>query len=184
MNSDNSKDSITIGGGCFWCLEAIFQRVKGVEGAKSGYSAGHIDNPTYKQVCAGDTGHAEVVQVDYNPKEVSCEELLQIFMRTHDPTTLNKQGNDHGTQYRSIILYKDEDQKQVAEKVIKDITNEKIYSDKIVTEIKPLGKFYPAEKYHDNYYNDNPNEGYCAYVVKPKLDKFYKLFKEKAKSTK
>ena len=157
-------------GGCFWCTEALFERVKGVKSAVSGYAAGKTENPTYKQVCSGLTGHAEVIQVEYDPKQVSYETLLEIFFDTHDPTTLNRQGHDEGTQYRSIILYHDDAQKQIAEKVKK--ASALNYKDPITTEIVPFKKFYVAEDYHQDYFAKNPNVPYCAIVIRPKLQKF------------
>ena len=169
-NATNATALATFGGGCFWCTEALFERVKGVKSAVSGYTAGKTENPTYKQVCSGLTGHAEVIQVEYDPKQVSYETLLEIFFDTHDPTTLNRQGNDEGTQYRSIVLYHDDAQKQIAEKVKKaSATN---YKGPITTEIVPFKKFYVAEDYHQDYFAKNPNAPYCAFVIRPKLQKF------------
>jgi len=168
----NQTALATFGGGCFWCTEALFERVKGVKSAVSGYTAGKTENPTYKQVCSGLTGHAEVIQVEYDPKQVSYETLLEIFFDTHDPTTLNKQGADEGTQYRSIILYHDDAQKQAAEKIKK--ASAANYKDPITTEIVPLKKFYVAEDYHQDYFAKNPNAPYCAFVIRPKLQKFLK----------
>ncbi|MCI0744951.1 MAG: peptide-methionine (S)-S-oxide reductase MsrA [Verrucomicrobia subdivision 3 bacterium] len=168
----NETALATFGGGCFWCTEALFERVKGVKSAISGYAGGAVDKPTYKQVCSGATGHAEVIQVQYNPKEVSYETLLEIFFDTHDPTTLNQQGNDKGTQYRSIILYHDTAQKDVVEKVKARMAKQ--HRDSITTEIVPLKKFYPAEDYHQDYFAKNPNAPYCAFVIRPKLQKFLK----------
>lgn len=170
--SKNSTELATLGGGCFWCLEALYEKVKGVKAVTSGYSAGNTENPTYKQVCSGETGHAEVVQIEYDPKEVSYDTLLEIFWDIHDPTTLNQQGNDVGTQYRSIILYHNDAQKAVAEKSYA-AANARV-GGKIVTEIKPLTKFYPAEEYHQDYFRRNPHVPYCAYVIQPKLQKFLK----------
>lgn len=166
----NTTALATFGGGCFWCTEALFERVKGVKSAVSGYTAGKTENPTYKQVCSGLTGHAEVIQVEYDPKQVSYETLLEIFFDTHDPTTLNKQGADEGTQYRSIILYHDDAQKQAAEKVKKALAPN--FKDPITTEIVPLKKFYVAEDYHQDYFAKNPGAPYCAFVIRPKLQKF------------
>jgi len=168
----NQTALATFGGGCFWCTEALFERVKGVKSAVNGYAAGKTENPTYKQVCSGLTGHAEVIQVEYDPKQVSYETLLEIFFETHDPTTLNKQGADEGTQYRSIILYHDEAQKQAAEKIKRVLATN--YKDPITTEIVPLKKFYAAEDYHQDYFAKNPNAPYCAFVIRPKLQKFLK----------
>jgi peptide-methionine (S)-S-oxide reductase len=170
--STNATSLATFGGGCFWCTEALFEKVKGVKSAVSGYAAGKMENPTYKQVCSGLTGHAEVIQVEFDPKQVSYETLLEIFFDTHDPTTLNRQGADEGTQYRSIVLYHDQAQKQVAEKV--KAAAAKDYKDPITTEIAPLKKFYMAEEYHQDYFAKNPNAPYCAFVIRPKLQKFLK----------
>ena len=176
----SSLNYATFGGGCFWCTEAVYQRLKGVKSVESGYSGGKNENPTYKQICSGSSGHAEVIQVGFNPLEVKYDDILRVFFSTHDPTTLNRQGNDEGTQYRSVIFYHDQDQKKLAEFVKTEIDASGIYKDPIVTEIVPLTKFYKAEDYHQNYYNDNPYEGYCQYVVRGKVDKFLKLFKDKA----
>ena len=180
MMKDN-YESATFGGGCFWCTEAIFERVKGVVSAESGYSGGNTANPNYKQVTSGLTGHAEVVQITYDPEQVSYAELLEIFFKTHDPTTLNRQGADVGTQYRSIVLYHNEEQRIMAEKVILALGEEKIWADPIVTTIEPFETFYSAEAYHQEYYENNPNMGYCRVVINPKVEKFEKLFKEKLK---
>jgi peptide-methionine (S)-S-oxide reductase len=159
----------TFGGGCFWCIEAVFQRIDGVSSVASGYAGGKTESPTYKEVCSGETGHAEVLQIEFDPKKVSYEKLLEVFWLAHDPTTLNRQGNDVGTQYRSIILYSDEGQKAAAEKSKKAAQAQ--FDSPIVTEITPLKKFYRAEGYHQNYYNNNPNVPYCAFVIRPKLKK-------------
>ncbi|WP_455169490.1 peptide-methionine (S)-S-oxide reductase MsrA [Aegicerativicinus sediminis] len=170
----------TIGGGCFWCTEAVFQRLKGVEKVVSGYSGGNVPGkPTYREVCSGLTGHAEVIQIHYNPEIISFEELLIIFMTTHDPTTLNQQGADRGTQYRSVIFYHNEDQKDVAEQVLKELTSE--FDGPIVTELSPLTNFFEAEDYHQNYYNDNSTQGYCTFVIDPKLYKLRRLYADKLK---
>ena len=163
-------EKITFGGGCFWCIEAVFQRLKGVTTAVSGYAGGAIENPTYKQVCTGETGHAEVVQLQFQPSAVSFEKLLEVFWAAHDPTTLNRQGADHGTQYRSVIFFENERQKELAEK--SRAAAQKDFKDPIVTQIAPITKFYKAEDYHQNYYNDNKTRnGYCAVVISPKLQK-------------
>jgi len=175
MNT-NETEFATFGGGCFWCMEAEFQRIPGVIHVTSGFAGGHTENPTYKQVCTGDTGHAEVTQIEFDPKKISYEKLLNYFWDAHDPTTLNRQGADTGTQYRSIILYNSDAQKAAAEKSKAEAASR--FKDPIVTEIVPLKKFYKAEDYHQNYYNDNPNEGYCQVVIKPKVDKFEKKLKE------
>lgn len=169
---------IVFGGGCFWCVEAVFLRVNGVSKVVSGYSGGEIPNPTYQQVCTGRTGHAEVVEVTFDPELVSLEQILVIFFKTHDPTTLNQQGADIGTQYRSVVYYSSDEQKAATESVMKKLTEEKIFSDPIVTEVSPLGELYIAEDYHQNYYKLNPSNPYCQNVVASKVRKFEKLFKE------
>ena len=170
---------ITFGNGCFWCTEAIFQTLKGVTAVTSGYMGGHTQNPTYGEVCNGDTGHAEVIQLEYDADEISFDELLLVFFKTHNPTTLNRQGNDVGTQYRSAIFYYTEEQRQHAEAMIKTLTDEKVFDKPIVTEITPASDFYIAEGYHQNYYSDNPSKSYCAFVIQPKLNKFAKEFTDK-----
>ena len=188
--STEIKDSLkighelaTLGGGCFWCTEAVFEDLRGVDFAVSGYAGGAKENPTYKEVCYGNTGHAEVVQVAFDPKEISYEDLLRVFFHVHDPTTLNKQGNDVGTQYRSVIFYNDDAQKKSAEKIIKELTEEKLWPNKIVTEVSPLTKFYAAEDYHQEYFKLNGHAPYCQFVISPKLTKFRKNFKDRLKST-
>jgi len=182
MNEQNSKFEIaTFGTGCFWCTEAIFERVNGVSTVVSGYSGGSVDNPTYKEVCDGTTGHAECTQITFDPAIVTYDELLEIFWKTHDPTTLNKQGNDVGTQYRSVVFYHNDEQKQKAEYYKNKLSEDKIWDKPIVTEITRFEKFYPAEDYHQEYYENNPNQGYCAYVITPKVEKFEKIFKDKLK---
>lgn len=173
-----SIDTLTLAGGCFWCIETIFQDLKGVQSAVSGYSGGSVSQPTYKEVCSGLTGHAEVVQIVYDPQVISMEMLLKVFFTVHDPTTLNRQGADMGTQYRSSIFYRNEDQKAKAENVIKILTDEKVYEDPIVTELVAFEKFYPAEDYHQDYYNNNTEQPYCSAVITPKKAKFEKVFKE------
>jgi peptide-methionine (S)-S-oxide reductase len=177
----NEFELATFGGGCFWCVEAIFERVNGVQEVTSGYSGGMVANPDYKMVTSGTTGHAEVVQIRFNPEVVSFMELLEIFFKTHNPTTLNRQGADVGTQYRSIVLYHNEEQLELARQVIEEFDSESIWSDPIVTELKPFEKFYSAEGYHQEYFENNPNAGYCRLVINPKLEKFEKVFKEKLK---
>ena len=171
----------TFGAGCFWCVEAVFQRLDGVEKVVSGYSGGTVSNPTYEQVCAGTTGHAEVCQISYDPNKISYDGLLEVFWQTHDPTTRNRQGNDVGTQYRSIILFHDEEQQRLALSYKAKLAAERIWNKPIVTEIVPMQKFWPAESYHQNYYNNNSAQGYCQLVITPKLDKFSKVFKDKLK---
>ena len=180
-NMDNNLALATFGNGCFWCTEAIFQRLNGVENVVPGYAGGNTENPTYYEVVTGFTGHAEVIQISYDPNVITYRELLDVFFYTHDPTTLNRQGNDIGTQYRSAIYYHDKDQKNDAEIIINQLELEKVYEDKIVTEITRLDKFYLAENYHNDYYNNNKNEGYCRVVINPKLDKFVKKYKSKLK---
>ncbi len=170
---------ITFGNGCFWCTEAIFQTLKGVKSVTSGYMGGDKPNPTYMEVCNGDTGYAEVIHLEYDADEISFDELLLVFFRTHTPTTLNRQGNDVGTQYRSAIFYYTDEQKQQSEAMIKRLTDEKVFDKPIVTEITPASDFYKAEDYHQNYYQDNPNKSYCAFVIQPKLNKFAKEFTDK-----
>ena len=171
-------ETTTLGGGCFWCVEAIFQDLKGVHRVVSGYAGGAVENPTYQQVCNGNTGHAEVTQITYDPEVISYEDLLYVFWRTHDPTTLNRQGADVGTQYRSIILYHNEAQKAIAEKSRRETDASDLWPNPIVTEIAPLGAFYPAEDYHQDYYRQNRFQPYCLAVIDPKLRKFRKEFKE------
>jgi len=171
----------TFGGGCFWCVEAIFERVKGVQKVESGYSGGEVANPDYKMVITGRTGHAEVVQITFDPEIVSYLELLEIYFKTHDPTTLNRQGADVGTQYRSIVLYHNQEQQKLAEQSIQALDSEGIWNDPIVTQVEPFKAFYSAEAYHQEYYENNPNQGYCRLVITPKVEKFEKVFKEKLK---
>ncbi len=168
----------TFGGGCFWCIEAVFNRVRGVHSATSGFAGGHVRNPSYREVTTGDTGHAEVVQVAFEPEKVNYLQLLEIFFRVHDPTTLNRQGADIGTQYRSAIFYHDENQQEVAKKVKDRLEAEKIWEDPIVTEITPIEAFYRAEEHHQNYFEKNPNQGYCQMVIMPKIKKFKSLFED------
>ncbi len=171
----------TFGGGCFWCVEAVYQELNGVISVTSGYAGGARENPTYEQVCSGASGHAEVVQIVYDPSITSFDELLEVFWTVHDPTTLNRQGADVGTQYRSVIFYHNEEQKQVAEKYRKELATSGAWNNPIVTEITPYIKFYSAEKYHQDYFKNNANQPYCAMVVRPKVEKFRKVFKEKLK---
>jgi len=177
----NGKELATLGGGCFWCLEAVYLEMKGIEKVESGYCGGTVPNPTYYQVCEGDTGHAEVVQLTFDPRVVSFKDILKVFFTIHDPTTLNRQGADVGTQYRSAIFYHNQEQKVVAEETIKELTAEKIWDNPIVTEIAPLDVFYVAEDYHQEYFANNPYQPYCQYVVAPKVAKFRKYFLEKLK---
>lgn len=178
----NQLETITLGAGCFWCVEAVFQNLKGVESVVSGYSGGHIKNPAYREVCNGVTGHAEVIQIKFDPTVVSIAEILQVFWQTHDPTTLNRQGNDIGTQYRSAVFYHTEEQQKIANLYKEELDKSKTFHDPIVTEITAFTNFYPAEEYHQNYFNQHSEESYCQYVVRPKVEKFEKLFKDKMKS--
>ena len=164
----------TLGGGCFWCVEAVFQRIEGVLSVKPGYAGGDIKNPTYKQICTGNTGHAEVAKIEFDPEKITYSQILNVFWQSHNPTTLNRQGNDVGTQYRSVIFFHDESQREIAEKSKIDADKSGYWDNKIVTEITLLNNYYDAEDYHDNYYNNNPNQPYCLFVIKPKLDKLEK----------
>jgi len=183
--SDNTSafETATFGNGCFWCTEAIFQQLKGVISVTSGYSGGFVENPTYKQVCTGTTGHAECLNITYHPAEISFDELLEVFWKTHDPTTLNRQGNDIGPQYRSVIFYHNEEQKAKAEKYRDELNKSGAYSNLIVTTLEPFVKFFPAEDYHQNYFNENGEAPYCQLVVRPKVEKFEKVFKNKLKES-
>jgi peptide-methionine (S)-S-oxide reductase len=182
MNNPSAKtDTATFGQGCFWCTEAIFERVEGVKSVISGYSGGHTVNPTYEQVCNGNTGHAEVVQIVYDPEVISYDDLLKIFWKTHDPTSLNKQGADVGEQYRSIILYHNEKQKEKAEYYKNELEKSGAWDKPIVTQIVPFTIFYKAEDYHQDYFENNPYQGYCSFVIAPKVEKFEKVFKDKLK---
>jgi peptide-methionine (S)-S-oxide reductase len=174
-------DTATFGEGCFWCTEAYFQRLKGVYKVISGYGGGHVENPSYEQVCDKNTGHVELCQIIYDPKQISYDELLEVFWKTHDPTTLNRQGNDEGPQYRSVIFYKNEVEKNKATQYKIALDKSGAWSHPIITGIEPFKNFYPAENYHQNYYNDNQNQGYCRFVIQPKLEKFEKVFKDKLK---
>ena len=176
---DSTHEVATFGAGCFWCVEAIFQQVPGVEKVVSGYSGGHAENPSYKEVCTGTTGHAEVCQITFNPTKVSYETLLSVFWQTHDPTTMNRQGEDVGTQYRSAVFYHNEKQKELAEKYKKELTESHAFDNPVVTEITAFTNFYPAEDYHQNYFNQNGEVPYCRFVVAPKVEKFRKVFKDK-----
>jgi peptide-methionine (S)-S-oxide reductase len=181
MENQSSYDTATFGAGCFWCVEAVFLELKGVISVASGYTGGKTKNPTYKEICTGLTGHAEVAQIVFDPKVITYDELLEVFWQTHDPTTLNRQGNDVGDQYRSVIYYHNEDQKKKAEHYKKNLNESGAWDKPVITEISALGTFYKAEDYHQDYYNQNKNEGYCRYVIQPKLDKFRKAFQDKLK---
>ena len=178
MSLDDETEVIlqeaTFGAGCFWCVEAVFERLEGVVDVIPGYSGGHKNNPTYKEICTGMTGHAEVAQITFDPKIITFDDLLNMFWKSHDPTTRNRQGNDIGTQYRSAIFYHNNEQKTIAEKSKKKVDNSNIFSNPIVTEITKLEKFWVAEDYHNNYYNNNMNQPYCKFIIKPKLDKLFK----------
>ena len=183
VNKDG-LETATFGAGCFWCVEAVFQQLEGVKTVVSGYTGGKVENPTYKQVSAGTTGHAEVIQLTYDPKVVTFPELLEVFWQTHDPTTLNRQGADVGTQYRSAVFYHTPEQKTLAEQYKRELDAASAFNSPIVTEIVPVGNFYKAEDYHQNYYNLNSSQPYCSYVITPKLEKLKKVFKDKLKAAK
>jgi len=176
------EQTAIFGGGCFWCIEAVFQRLGGVRHVESGYMGGRVEDPTYRQVCDGDTGHVEVVRVTFDPDEITYRDLLDVFFAVHDPTTLNRQGNDVGEQYRSVVFYNDEEQKRTAEETIRELTSVKAFSEPIVTVVEPNSTFYPAEAYHQNYYNENSRQPYCMFVISPKLAKFEKKFAEKMRA--
>ncbi|GGF09346.1 peptide methionine sulfoxide reductase MsrA [Hymenobacter cavernae] len=183
VTSTKNMELATFGAGCFWCTEAVFQDLEGVEKVESGYAGGRISNPTYKEVCSGLTGHAEVVNITYNPSKVSFEELLEVFWKTHDPTTLNRQGNDVGTQYRSVIYYHNDEQKRLAEEYKKKLNDAHAFPNPVVTEITAAPTFYKAENYHQDYYNLNGTQPYCQFVVKPKVDKVRAVFGDKLKKS-
>ncbi|WP_041259593.1 peptide-methionine (S)-S-oxide reductase MsrA [Fibrella aestuarina] len=180
--SSATLEKATFGTGCFWCTEAMFETLDGVKSAVSGYEGGQTKNPSYKDVCSGETGHAECVEVTYDPSKVTYAELLEAFFRSHDPTSLNRQGADVGTQYRSVVFYHNDEQKRLAETAKAELDKSGAYSKPIVTEISPATTFYEAEAYHQNYFANNPDQGYCAFVIAPKLDKFKKVFKEKLRA--
>ena len=171
----------TLGGGCFWCLEAVYQELEGVNRVRSGYAGGRVPNPSYEEVCSGTTGHAEVVQVEFDPQILSFREILEVFFTVHDPTTLNRQGHDVGTQYRSVILYHSPVQEKVARDVMAELEEEAVWDDPLVTELVPLEVFYPAEDYHDDYFRRNPNQPYCRAIINPKVAKFRERFRRKLK---
>ncbi|NKQ38179.1 MAG: peptide-methionine (S)-S-oxide reductase MsrA [Methanosarcinales archaeon] len=183
MNIKNKQELATFGGGCFWCTEAIFQELKGVHSVESGYAGGQTKNPTYADICTGTTGHAEVIQITYDPSIIQYELLLEIFFKTHNPTTPNQQGADRGTQYRSAIFYHTNKQKDLAEHIIKDLESNKVFENPIVTEVTPFNVYYKAENYHQNYYENNPTNSYCNMVINPKLTKFMKEYKDKLKDS-
>lgn len=177
----NTTETAIFGAGCFWCVEAVFQQLNGVISVQSGYIGGTKDNPTYKEVCTGTTGHAEVCKIEFDPSKITFTELLEVFWTVHDPTTLNRQGADVGTQYRSAIFYTNNEQKELAEKYKKELDKSGAFEKPVVTEIVQATEFYPAEDYHNNYYNDNPNQGYCSMVIRPKVEKFKKVFGDRLK---
>jgi peptide-methionine (S)-S-oxide reductase len=176
MDKKKNLEKATFGAGCFWCVEAIYELVEGIEYVESGYSGGHVENPSYKQVTTGTTGHAEVARIHFDPDMISYEELLEVLWHTHNPTTLNRQGNDVGTQYRSVIFYHNEEQKKIAGKSLMKTDESDLWEDPIVTKIQPLENYYVAENYHQNYFENNPNAGYCSIVIAPKVKKFKKEF--------
>ena len=181
MTTSANTDTITLGAGCFWCVEAVFQQLKGVIKAESGYSGGHVKNPSYEEVCTGNTGHAEVSQITYDPSQISLNEILEVYWKTHDPTTLNRQGGDVGTQYRSVIFYHNDEQRRYAEELKNRLSKAGIWDDPVVTQIEPFTSFYIAEDYHQEYYFNNTQQTYCRMVITPKIEKFRKVFADKLK---
>ena len=182
--TNQKTDTATFGAGCFWCVEAVFQQLDGVLKVTSGYSGGHLANPTYEQVCSKKTGHVEVCQIVYDPLKITFGQLLEVFWKTHDPTTPDQQGNDRGPQYRSVIFYQNEEQKRLSEEYKAELNKSGVWSKPVITSIEPLKNYYEAEDYHQNYFNANPDQLYCRYVIQPKLEKFEKVFKDKLKSVK
>ena len=180
----SNLETITVGGGCYWCVEAVYENLNGVKSVVSGFSGGKVANPTYEEVCTGTTGHAEVVQITYDKSVTDLNEIFKVFFTVHDPTTLNRQGADVGTQYRSVIFYKNEEQKKAAQSIIAELNKAKVYDSPIVTKVEPFTKFYKAEDYHQNYYANNKNQPYCKMVIQPKIEKFEKVFKDKLKKSK
>ncbi len=180
-NNNENFELATLGGGCFWCSEAVFEGLKGVISVESGYAGGFVKNPSYREVCNGTTGHAEVVQIRFDPEIISYKEILDVFFHTHDPTTLNQQGADVGTQYRSVVFYHNQAQKEIAEEVIKDLTLKAVFNNPIVTQLNPFTAFFKAEEYHQDYFAKNPEASYCSYVIRPKIIKFQKNYSEKLK---
>lgn len=177
----SNLETITLGGGCYWCVEAVYENLDGVKSVVSGFSGGNVADPTYEEVCTGETGHAEVVQITYDKNVTDINEIFKVFFTVHDPTTLNRQGADVGTQYRSVIFYKNDEQRKAAQSIIAELNKAKVYSSPIVTKVEPFKKFYKAEDYHQNYYANNKNQPYCRMVIQPKIDKFEKVFKDKLK---
>jgi peptide-methionine (S)-S-oxide reductase len=180
--SNDTSDVAVFGGGCFWCTEVVFDELRGVQSVVSGYAGGATENPTYEQVCSGSTGHAEVIKIEFDPRQISFRDLMTVFFATHDPTTLNRQGNDAGTQYRSAIFYANEEQKQQAAALIKELDEAKTFKNPVVTTLEPLAEFYPAEDYHQKFYANNPYQPYCQYSIPPKLNKLHKQFSQLLKS--
>lgn len=181
MTAEDGREVATVAGGCFWCLQPLFEELRGVEKVVVGYSGGKVANPTYEQVCSDETGHAEAVQVTFDPKAISLDDLLKVFFTVHDPTTLNRQGNDIGTQYRSVVFYHSPEQKAAVERVTKELQKEGLWDDPFVTEVVPYTEFYPAEEYHQRYFERNPWAGYCRVVIAPKVSKFRKQFRDRLK---
>lgn len=181
QNKKANLETITLGGGCYWCVEAVYENLDGVKSVLSGFSGGKVANPSYEEVCTGTTGHAEVVQITYDKNITDINEIFKVFFTVHDPTTLNRQGADVGTQYRSVIFYKNDEQKKAAESIIAELNKAKVYNSPIVTKVEPFKVFYKAEDYHQNYYANNKNQPYCKMVIQPKLEKFEKVFKDKLK---
>ncbi len=181
ISNQNNKDTITLGGGCYWCVEAIYENLIGVESVIAGFSGGKITNPTYREVCMGKTGHAEVIQIVFNRKKISIEEILKVFFTVHDPTTYNRQGADEGEQYRSVIFYRNKEQCLTAKRIVNELNKQKVYDKPVVTQVLPFEHFYAAEEEHQNYYQRNKEKPYCKMVIQPKLDKFEKIFKNKIK---
>ena len=181
QSKKSNLETITLGGGCYWCVEAVYEQLDGVKSVVSGFSGGKVANPTYEEVCTGTTGHAEVVQITYDKTVTDINEIFKVFFTVHDPTTLNRQGADVGTQYRSVIFYKNEEQKKAAQSIIAELNKAKVYNSPIVTKVEPFKAFYKAEDYHQNYYSNNKNQPYCKMVIQPKLEKFEKVFKDKLK---
>ncbi|EWY42050.1 methionine sulfoxide reductase A [Skermanella stibiiresistens SB22] len=182
METGRGLTLATVGGGCFWCTEAVFQELRGVERVQSGYAGGHVENPTYEQVCTARTGHAEVVQIAFDPEVISYRDLLEVFFTTHDPTTLNRQGNDAGPQYRSVIFYHDAEQERTAREVMKSVSDRRVWDRPLVTELSPLPVFYPAEAYHDDYYARNGGQPYCQVVIAPKVAKVRKQYMDRLRA--
>jgi peptide-methionine (S)-S-oxide reductase len=182
--TQSNFETITLGGGCYWCVEAVYENLKGVKSVVSGFSGGKILNPTYEEVCSGTTGHAEVVQITFDKTVTNLDEIFKVFFTVHDPTTLNRQGADKGTQYRSVIFYNNDEQKKEAQSIIAELKNAKVYDNPIVTTLEPFTKFYKAEDYHQNYYANNKSQPYCQMVIQPKIEKFEKVFKDKLKNKK